>query len=324
MLKDKKSILMVPETLVRIIITIAIVLLIVFPLWSRLEAAFFNTDKKYIVSFENLVRDINNMGQGRETFLLAMKDKSAIIGFSKSASRYECFNCYVGVVNRSTVFFDKPAKPECAGKACICLCNDFKLEDNTENLFDKSIKSGKCSELQCRQLNADVPERTSIKLYPGLDIWIATLGGGTEYWKNGFLYARGVSGANGLKLYTEENVNFIAERRSNTIGICNYDLLGFNQDTLGIDRCVITALDEAKKLEEKNMGKAIEKYNEIISLGGNTEDIRVSMQRLIQIYILKKQAEKASEIYSKMIWQFPELKSDNIEQQIASLQNPTA
>lgn len=322
MLKAKKSILIIPESLVRILIAIAVVLLIVFPLWNRLEAAFFNTDKKYTESFENFVRDINNVGQGRETFLLRMKDKSAIIGFSKSASRYECFNCYVGVQNRPTVFFDKPTKPECAGKACICLCNDFKLEDSTEN--DKSIKSGKCSEIQCRPLNADVPERTSIKLYPGLDIWVAIIGGGTEYWKNGFLYARGVSGANGLKLYTEENVNFIAERRGNTIGICNYDLLGFNQDALGIDRCVITALDEAKKLEEKNMDKAIEKYNEIILLGENMEYAKTSMQRLVQIYILKKQAEKASEIYSKMVAQFPELKSDNIEQQLASMQKPTA
>jgi len=322
MLKGKKSVLLMPETLVRIVIALAIVFLIVFPLWSRLEAAFFNTDKKYTESFENFVSSINNMGQGRETFLLRMKDKSAIIGFSKSAGRYECFNCHVGVQNRPTVFFDKPAKPECAGKACICLCNDFKLEDSTEN--DKSIKSGKCSEIQCRPLNADVPEKASVKLYPGLDIWVAIIGGGTEYWKNGFLYARGVSGANGQKLYTEENVNLIAERRGNMIEVCNYDLLGFNQDTLGIDRCIITALDEAKKLEEKNMDKAIEKYNGIILLERDTEDVKASMQRLIQIYILKKQAEKASEIYNKMAGQFPELKSDAIEQQIASLQKPTA
>ncbi|MBI2134978.1 hypothetical protein HYU09_03230 [Candidatus Woesearchaeota archaeon] len=318
MLKDKKSVLAVPEALLRIIITIAIVFLIVLPFWNRLEAAIFNPDRKYLESFENFASSINNMGQGRETLLLTMRDKSAIIGFSKDAGRYECFNCYVGIQNRPTVFFDRPSNPECSGRSCICLCNNLILYDAVEN--DKSIKSGKCSEIQCKVLNGDVPQTTPIKLYPGIDIWVTTIGGGTEYWKNGFLYARGVSGANGLKLYTDESVNFVAERRGSNIGICNYDLLGFNQGTLGIDRCVITAFDEAKKLEEKNIDKAIEKYTEIISSGQNTEDAKASMQRLVQIYMLKKQQQKVSEAYNQMISIFPELKSDAIEKQIASLQ----
>ena len=63
MLKDKKSILAIPDALLRIIIAIAIVFLIVFPFWNRLEAAIFNPDKKYLGSFENFASSINNMGQ---------------------------------------------------------------------------------------------------------------------------------------------------------------------------------------------------------------------------------------------------------------------
>lgn len=316
MLNGKKSTLMLSETLVRIIVAAAVIILVVIPLGNKLHAAFYDSGKKYSESFENLALSIQNMGQGRETSLLKMKDRSAFIGFSKGSEKFECFNCYVGVQNRPTIIFNRPKAPECTDSSCICLCSGFSLESAAGN----GVKSGKCSEIKCRAVAGNIAERTPIKIYPGLDIWVTTLGGGSEYWKNGFLYARGVPQSNGLRLYSEEDMNLIVEKRGTTIGICNYDILELNQKNLGIDKCIITDLDEAMKLEEKNPEAAIKKYNEIIQLGKNADDVRVSMQRLVSLYILKEDGIKASESYKSMVQRFPELKSDALEQKIISLQ----
>lgn len=318
MLKNKKS--LAPEALVRTIIAVAIVLLIVFPLADKLHSVFFGNIKKYDESFDKFVNEINAMGQGRETLQMAMKDTSAIIGFSKNAERFECFNCYVGIQNRPTIIYDKPKNSECAGKACICLCQEgFKLEEVTNGTFGVVTKYGKCSQLVCKSVSLDISERAPVKLYPGIDVWFTTLGGGTEYWKNGFLYLRGVSGANGLKLYNEEYNNFIVERSGNTIGVCNSDIMQFNAESLGFDKCIITALDEAKKLEERNIDAAASKYLEIISNSAKDDEIKAAFWRLILIYIIKKDAANAEDMYNRMIAKFPESSDEGLKRQILQI-----
>ena len=180
------------------------------------------------------------MKLGKETFTLNLKDKSSIIGFSKNSERYECFNCYIGTQDRPAITVDKPKNEFCDGQACICLCSeDFKLIE--KDLNGKTEKFGQCSAvLNCKTIEQrDIISKVTIKTYSGINIGFTTLGGGEEYWKNGFLFTNGVSGANGLKLYSDELNTLIVEKRSNVIGICNKDMLVFNNDKLGFNNCKI-------------------------------------------------------------------------------------
>ena len=241
MLKNKKSETTALEALVRTIATAAIIFLIVIPAGVKLYAYYSNPETKYMQSFQNFVDKINKMNLGRDQFTLNLNEKSAIIGFSKNADRYECFNCYIGVQNRPSILFNKPKDNECNNNACICLCNGgFQLIER--DLDGKSTEFGQCTNtLQCKRIEQkNIVDKVIIKTYPGLDIKITKLGGGAEYWKNGFLYANGVPGSNGLKLPNQEINDFVVEKNADMIGICNYDMLKFNRDELHTDSCIIT------------------------------------------------------------------------------------
>lgn len=240
MLHNKKSETIGPEALVRIIATVAIIFLVVIPAGVKIHAYYSNPEKKYLQSFQDFVDKINKMNLGRDQFELNLNEKSAIIGFSRNADRYECFNCYIGVQNRPSIIFNKPKDNECVNNACICLCNGgFQLIEG--DLDGKSMQFGKCiSNFQCKGIEKNIVDKVIIKVYPGLNIKITKLGGGAEYWKNGFLFANGVSGANGLKLSNQEINDFVVEKTPDIIGVCNSDMLKFNRDELHADSCIIT------------------------------------------------------------------------------------
>lgn len=227
-LKNKKSSTEITETLVILVVTIAAILFIAGPAWAGIKTLLFNQQKAYLNSFNNFVDSVNKMNLPRDAFEIRLKERSAIIGFSKNADKYECFNCYVGIQNRPTIIFNKPAnEKECMDNACICLCNEFQLIDKM--LDNKLTKFGQCSKLTCKRIEQDIANKVIIKTYQGIDIKITTLGGGAEYWKNGFLFVNGVAGANGLKLYNEERINLIVEKKQNIIGVYNQDILNVNK-----------------------------------------------------------------------------------------------
>lgn len=239
MYKNKKADITLPvETIVRLI---GAFLLLVIAGWFGAKAYAYFTVNKDAKTFELFVDKINKMNLPQETFTLPLKEKSAIIGFSKNSERYECINCYVGVQNRPTIIFDKPKNEACNDNACICLCNGG-FEFLEKNLEGKSTKFGKCStKLNCKTIQGDIIDKLIIKIYSGINIKVTKIGGGEEYWKNGFLFVNGVAGVNGLKLYEEEIIPLVVEKRSNKIGICNYDMIEYNKNELKFNGCIATS-----------------------------------------------------------------------------------
>ena len=224
---NKKAVEISIKAVVRLIIAVAVLFLIVFPACNKLRSYFFGADTG---SFEAFVEGINEMSSERaDSFVLRLNEKSAVIGFGKGANRYECFNCYVGIANpRPTIVVNRPDSPECADGACVCLCDkSFKLEG-------ENPKIGQCGELLCKKIDPDIVSKTIIKKYSG----ILGIGGGTEHWNNGFLFVNGVSGANGLKLYNEKATLLYVEKRANLIGVCNADMLEFNNEEWKLDGCI--------------------------------------------------------------------------------------
>ncbi len=305
MFNGKKSVVSNLETIVRIGAALLLIFLIVLPLWNKAHAAL--TSQQYQRSFERFVDDINKMNLGKDTFTISLKEKSAIIGFSKNSERYECFNCYIGVQNRPSVIVNKPKNEYCDNKACICLCGEaFNLLESS--LDGKSMKLGQCSSLlKCKTVERlDIIDKVVIKTYPGINLGIATLGGGgQEYWKNGFLFANGISGANGLKMHSD-NLNVLnVEKRLNLIGVCNADMLGFNKNTLKFDSCIITEYDEAKKLEASNMQEAIRVYKEFIDKYKNGREVEESLFIIGKFYFNSNNYKESSEVLCRLTKEFP-------------------
>jgi hypothetical protein len=238
---DKKSVISL-EALVRTIGFVLLFLLIIFPAYNKISSYF--SYEKYSKSFENFVNKINKMELPKETITLLLNEKSAIIGFSKNSEGYECVNCYelgtitsiAGAADKTTIIFNKPNNKACSENACICFCSS-ELKILRENF--KSIKYGKCTtELICKKIeNKDITNKVTIKTY---------LGGGSEYWKNGFLFANGVQ-ANGLELHDKELIILVVEKKSNIIGICNNEMLEYNKNKLDFDGCLVIQDGNAKK-----------------------------------------------------------------------------
>lgn len=222
-MKNKKA-LMVASALVRIIAGVAIFFLIIVPACNKVRDFFFSHGTE---SFETFVDEINKMtSDGTGEFVLQLNDNSAVVGFKSDAARYECYGCSLmgAPVPWVTFKFDKPANPECNGKACVCLC-DGKFEKSVEG----STIVGTCSSLMlCKKLNMDVVDKTIIKTHSSQ----------TEHWLNGFLFARGVIGANGLNLYNMEIMTLHMQRKASILGVCNDDMIEYNRRTLQIDECI--------------------------------------------------------------------------------------
>ena len=229
MFNNKKS-LFVFKFLIRIIISLAVIFLVLVPACGKIRAAFFNTDTKYIGSFEEFVGEINQLsdepsGTGKR-LSLELNKKSAIIGFSEGADHWECFNCNIGKQDRPSAIVLKPI--ECGSGACICLCNgDYKLRSG--DWEGKSASFGECEKgYLCRELEVDIVSRTIVEKHN----W------GTEDWNNGFLFANKMPGTglvlNGLKHYKEDFTTLFVQKGDNEIGVCNEDMLDHNKDKLNL------------------------------------------------------------------------------------------
>jgi len=305
MLKNKKAeegITIIPAALVKIFIAAAIVLLIILPAGSKLYAFVIGSDKKYDQAFKDFTDKIDKMNIGRDTIEISLKQKSAIVGFSKNAENYGCFNCYGSETNRPTIIFNKPLDIECKNSACICLCGEIQLLQ--DKLDGKSVKYIQCHKPKCKQLAYDIVDKTILKLTPRQNILITTLGWQDEYWNNGFLFTNGIAGANDLKLYDEQRTQLIVEKRSNLIGVCNVDIMEINKG-LGYDSCIITEFDEAKKLEQNDMEKAVQKYKDFLAKYSSGRETEESMLKIGKYYFAQGKYVDSAEILCRLIENFP-------------------
>lgn len=231
MFKNKKS--QVMTSLIRTIIAVVALFVIAVPACNYVREVLSGSSE----SFEAFVDRINEMPpESSGQFVLELNKNSVVIGFNRDTTRWECYNCYVGVQSRATIIFNRPDSPECNEDACICLCDKtFKLEGENPEI-------GKCGgKLLCKKLEQDVDivSKTIIKMYPGFTIPLVTIGGGIEHWNYGFLFANDIfSGANGLKKYDEGITLLYVEKKNNEIGVCNEDMMNYNKEKLDIDGCI--------------------------------------------------------------------------------------
>lgn len=261
-------------------------------------------DKKYHDSFNYFVDGINTMTISEHEFTLSFKEKAAIVGFSKNSEFYECINCYGGTQDKPKIVVEKPIVEACLNHACICLCNwEFKLEE--KDLNGQKTKFGECSEQQfsCKSIERDIIDELPITK------------DGKEYWKNGFLFVNDIAGANGLIIYKEEEIKFKVNKRNEIIAVCNMDMYEFNQEEFGIDSCIITEYDEAKKLEEENPQQAIEKYKEFIEKYGKGTEVEESEFKIGEIYFNIGQHQNAIDHFSEFLRKYKnsKYKSDIID-----------
>ena len=249
MFHNKKAILESPEALIRLMITLGVILLIVFPFWDTIYSyvikPLLNPDSGYIKSFEDFVNNINKMKLEIETFSLKLKEGTVIIGFSKGAERYECYGCLGSNKDKPRVVFNKPTNQECADSACICLCsNGFKLQ--TDKIENRITYFGQCTKLRCKKIEQyNIIDKVIIRQFAKIHLIVSGETG--LYWKNGFLFTNGISTPpNGLGRYNEKISTFVVEKRDNFIGVCNFDMMSYNKEELNSNNCIIRQ-DVAKK-----------------------------------------------------------------------------
>lgn len=291
MLKNKKADDLTLPGLVRIFLAFIIIVLIVYPAGNSLYAATLGKEKRYTQSFQNFVDNINKMSSGRQSFEVMLKEKSAIIGFSKNTDQYECFNCNGMHEDRPTMVFEKPKNEECINNACICLCREeFQIAKGS--FEGKSLNQGQCLKLFCKKIERkDIVGKTILK--------------NNQYWKNGFLFINADVEEIGLKAYKQESGTFVVEKRANVIGVCNTDMMKFNKNELGFDSCLITEYEEAKKLESTNVEEAILKYKEFIQKYKIGIEVEESMLRIGKLYFEAGKYQESADALQKLVTEFP-------------------
>lgn len=100
--------------------------------------------------FNRFVREINELkvGDAAQVFV-TLDPNTAIIGFSKDAKSYKCFNCGTQKKDIST-FLKKPDNEQCNNKACICLCRSPLIIDKTVLITPYEMR---CEKIKCQTLN---------------------------------------------------------------------------------------------------------------------------------------------------------------------------
>lgn len=245
------------ETLVRVLVLVGVIFLIILPTGNKLYAAIIDPEKKYNEAFESFVDQINEMKSEQETFSVLLKEKSAIIGFSKNADRWEYYGRSPGgpYMDKPIQIVNKPNNNECSQNACICICSgEFeilriqKIED-----LPTPVAVGNCKkEFLCKKLgDKDIVEKTIIHIFDKL----LGMGGGEQYWRNGFLFTN-VVGINGLSDYyglntAEQEIILRTEKKQNVIGFCNSDMLKYNKDKLNLAEGTCINKDWASKNNKK-------------------------------------------------------------------------
>lgn len=258
--------------------------------WGQFSA---HTSSK---SFENFIGDIDKMTRRDSTLTISMQPKSAIIGFSRGAQRFECFNCGIGNQNRPSAVFDKPSHEACIGSSCICLCSEFKLEEGS--IDGKSTQIGKClSKLICQPVKYNIVDKTIVHVYPSTGV--------QEYWKNGILFANGIAGANRLRISNADVTRLKVEIRSDVMGICNDDMIQFNKEQLKFDGCINTEYDEAKRLEQKSQQEALKKYGEFVEKYRKGQEVEESLFILGKAQFASGNYQEAAGYLCRLKKEFP-------------------
>ena len=164
MIKRKKAIVF--EAFARILLMI-IAIWVVFNVGKLIAQAAGIGRSNIGEEFDRLVNQINELKAGDVNHIFVTLDSNtAMVGFSKSSTRYECYNCGTEK-NGLTSFFKKPDKAECNGKACICLCNNWLSKDTPEYSISNIPYELKCDGMKCLELKEgqDLAGVTELKLY---------------------------------------------------------------------------------------------------------------------------------------------------------------
>ena len=192
--------------------------IIFFPA-CKLASNFSKLSDKSIDSYTSLMEIIepSNVNSVKDDEIAStpftMNKNSVVVGFSKDDNRFE--NHYLqGSNDEIKSIFIKPLGCEncCeAGKACVCLCNGFKLDKNAKPY------SAKCEDkLICNSIEGiDLLSEKVVKRHDNQQ---------PKYlWKGGFLLHREISDredANGLDENKLPIRTFYVERYKGVVDVC--------------------------------------------------------------------------------------------------------
>ena len=176
-----------------------------------LGSKLFDLNNPSLKSYTKLVDTIESVGENEvASIAFYLNKKSVVVGFSADMGRFENWKD-----GGTKSIFTKPVGPNgCAvGKACICLCQGYELEKNTD---PKSAK------LPCKDLlichafyNIDIVQERDVNT----DDYVST----GYKWKGGFLVHRGISDSedvNGLKDNNIDARTFYVQRVKDVVGVC--------------------------------------------------------------------------------------------------------
>lgn len=289
MKKSKNSSILSVESLVIIIASALMFMLIILPACSKVYAYFKNKD--YTNSFESLVNGINNMGFGRQEFLLRMGENMFFIGLNSKAEEYKCVGCYeIGQTAKAAMYLDlifiKPQNEACNKKPCICLCSsEMKLKQ--EMYKGETSKILECpSSLLCRE--------TQNEIIDGVEFY-------GKGWNGGFLFSNTQTSINGLKPQGD-SIKLIVEKKPGLIGVCNNEIFD-NNKKLNFDMCIITEFDIAKK--EPSDSRKLELYQEFIKKYKTGANVEAALYEIGLIYLSQSKADEASKALCRLINDFP-------------------
>ena len=227
-MKSKKSGIPILSALLRIIIAIVLVF-IFFVACSKVKNAFSNEDDKVINDFEEFANGINDMSSTAKSFEMEFKKGSAIVGFRKGASAWDCHNCHTTHASPTRAFI-KPSNDQCVSSACMCLCLEGFLFEGGAN------KLAKCGNLICKGLKKgikekDIKETTIIKSSDKL------FSNDDTYWKNGFLFVNGIEEGAGSGIISISPVTLFVDNNNGVVSVCTKAMRENNQKMFGNDRC---------------------------------------------------------------------------------------
>lgn len=212
--ENKKSFIVI-SAFVRLVIAL-VLFLVAFAACVNIRSGF-DENERYVLSFEDFVNSINDLERTKTSVDVAIKKKTAIIGFRENAEAWVCRNCHED--NGDTIGFPKTTDT-CIGTACVCLCTEgFELGDS--NLIS-------CDDLYCLPITKNIADMTHV-----LD---------GKSWENGFVFANDRENVNGLKKYKIDVMTLYVDNVDETITVCNDDMKEYNKnlfpDDINYDSCI--------------------------------------------------------------------------------------
>lgn len=162
MIKRKKALLF--EAFARILIMI-IAIFVIFNISKKIVEAAGIGGSNIGQEFYRFATQINELkiGDANQVFV-TLDSNTAVIGFNKDSTRYECYNCGTGK-NELSSFFKKPDIEQCNEKACICLCTKLLSIETPEYSVSNTPYELKCKGMKCAPLDDDLAGVTELKNY---------------------------------------------------------------------------------------------------------------------------------------------------------------